>query len=192
MTPSSSGITKSERDDLLQIVRGRARLAKDQVVAYGSKLKADFEKQLDAHYPWDSGETWTELARFMEKAKQEAQAKVVARNRELGIPEWAAPSIHWYWRDQGQQATKERKTELRRLAATQIDAMIKAAKSKVDETSLAIQTELYASGLTSDAATAFLKSMPTPEALLPAVDIVALETKLLHPSSRGRYQLGGE
>ena len=81
MTPSSSGITKSERDDLLQIVRGRARLAKDQVVAYGSKLKADFEKQLDAHYPWDSDETWTELARFMEKAKQEAQEKGCPQSR---------------------------------------------------------------------------------------------------------------
>ena len=188
----NGAITRSERDNLLQIVRGRARLAKDQVVAYGAKLKADFEKQLDAHYPWDSDETWSALATAVEKATQEAQAQVTARNRELGIPEWAAPSINWYWRDQGQQATKERRTELRRLAATQIDAMIKVAKSKVDETSLAIQTELYASGLTSYAATAFLESMPTPEALLPAVDIAALETKLLHPSSRGRYQLGNE
>ena len=41
--------------------------------------------------------------------------------------------------------------------------MIKVAKSKVDETSLAIQTELYASGLTSDAATAFLNRCQRPK-----------------------------
>ena len=192
MTASSNGITKSERDSLLQVARLRARVAKDQVVAYAAKLTADFEKQLDAHYPWDSDETWAEMARFMEKAKEEAQAKVAARNRELGIPEWAAPSISWGWQDKNQQATKERRTELRRLAGTQINALIKAARSKIDEASLVIQTELHASGLTSDAATAFLESMPTPEALLPAVDVAALETKLFRPSSRHRYQLGDE
>jgi hypothetical protein len=179
MKSESNGISRSERDSLLQVVRLRARVAKDQVVAFAAKLKADFEKQLDAHYPWDTDETWAAMAKFMEKAKQEAQAKVAARNRELGIPDCAAPSIAWGWRDQNQQATKERRTELRRLAATQIDAMIKAARSKVDEASLAIQTELHASGLTSDAAKAFLESMPTPEALMPSVDIAALETKLL-------------
>ena len=111
-------------------------VAKDQVVAFAAKLKADFEKQLDAHYTWDTDEMWTAMAKLMEKTKQEAQAKVVARSRELGIPDWAAPSLNWYWRDQGQQAATDRKVELRRLAATQIDAMIKAAKSKVDKADL--------------------------------------------------------
>jgi hypothetical protein len=188
---SNGGITKGERDSLLQVARLRARVAKDQVVAFAAKLKADFEKQLDAHYPWDSDETWSAMAKLVETTKQEAQAQVAARSRELGIPDWAAPSIGWSWRGQGQQATKERKTELRRLAATQIDAMIKAAKAKVDEASLAIQTELHASGLTSEAAKAFLESMPTPEALMPAVDIAALDTKLLRPSQH-RYTLGEE
>ncbi len=172
-------MTQSERSSLLQVARLRARVAKDQVVAFAAKLKADFEKQLDARYSWDSDKTWAEMAKFMEKAKEEAQAKVAARNRELGIPDWAAPSLDWYWRKGGQQVTKERRTELRRLAATQIDAMIKAAKSRIDEASLAIQTELHASGLTSEEARAFLERMPTPEALMPSIEISALETKLL-------------
>ena len=70
----------------LQVARLRARVAKDQVVAYAAKLTADFEKQLDAHYPWDSDETWAEMARFMEKAKEEAQAKVAAPNRNSVFP----------------------------------------------------------------------------------------------------------
>ena len=184
----SNDITKGERDSLLQVARLRARVAKDQVAASAAKLRADFERQLDAHYPWDSDETWREMAELMERTKREAQAKVAARSRELGIPEWAAPSIGWYWRSQGQQALNERKVELRKLATSQIDAMAKTAKSKIDQTSLGIQTELYKSGLTSEAAKAFLESMPTPEALMPAVDIAALEAKLLRPSG-GRYAL---
>ena len=189
-TPNGA-MTKGERDSSLQVARLRTRVAKDQAVSYATKLKADFEKRLDASYPWDSDETWSEMAKLMEKRKEEAQAQVVAQSRELGIPEWAAPSLHWHWRGQGQQATKERKVELRRLAATQIDAMVKAAKSKIDEASLAIQTALLASGLTSAAAKEFLESMPAPEALMPAVDVAALETKLLRPS-RGRCALGDE
>ena len=190
-TPFNGAITKSERDSLLQVARLRTRVAKDQVVSFAAKLKADFEKQLDASYPWDSDETWSAMAKLTEQTKREAQAQVAARSRELGIPEWAAPSIGWDWYAQGQQATKGRKVELRRLAATQIDAMIKAANSKIDEASLAIQTELLASGLTSAAAKAFLESMPTTEALMPAVDVAVLETKLLRPSGT-RYALGNE
>ena len=190
-TPFNGAITKSERDSLLQVARLRTRVAKDQVVSFAAKLKADFEKQLDASYPWDSDETWSMMAKLMEQTMRQAQAQVAARSRELGIPEWAAPSLSWYWWDQGQQATKGRRADLRRLAATQIDAMAKAAKSKIDEASLAIQTELYASGLTSAAAKAFLESMPTPEALMPAVDVAELEIKLPRPA-RTRYALGDE
>ena len=78
----NGAITKSERASLLQVARLRARVAKDQVAAFAAKLRADFEKQLDAHYPWDSDETWTALAKLMEKTKQEAQARVAARSRE--------------------------------------------------------------------------------------------------------------
>jgi hypothetical protein len=178
-------ITKSERDSLMQVARLRARIAKDQVIAYAAKLKADFESQLDAAYPWDSDETWKEIAYFMERAKREAQAKVVARNKELGIPDWAAPSLTWYWTEQGENATKERKVELRRLASTQIDALCKAAKTEIDRASLGIQTELLASGLTSEAAKAFLETMPSVTALMPALDVAILESKLLS-SSRTR------
>ena len=43
----NGAITKSERASLLQVARLRARVAKDQVVAFAAKLRADFEKQLD-------------------------------------------------------------------------------------------------------------------------------------------------
>ena len=68
-TPNGA-MTKGERDSLLQVARLRTRVAKDQAVSYAAKLKADFEKQLDASYPWDSDETWSEMAKLMEKRKE--------------------------------------------------------------------------------------------------------------------------
>ena len=53
---STARSRKASALSLLQVARLRARVAKDQVVAFAAKLKADFEKQLDAHYPWDSGQ----------------------------------------------------------------------------------------------------------------------------------------
>jgi hypothetical protein len=57
-----------------------------------------------------------------------AQAKVKERSRELGIPERFAPGLDLTWYHQGENATKERKNELRRLGKLQVDAMVKAGK----------------------------------------------------------------
>jgi hypothetical protein len=84
----SNIITKSERDSLLQVARLRARVAKDEVAAYGAKLKADFEKQMDTHYPWDSDETWREMAELMERTKREAKSqgcRAEQRTRDPGV-----------------------------------------------------------------------------------------------------------
>ena len=112
---AESIMTKSERDSLLQIVRQRARVAKTDSSAYAAKLRADFEHQLDTHYPWDQDATWEAMAKLMEATKIEAASKIAARSRELGIPDWAAPGIAWNRYDRGQNATKERRAELRRL-----------------------------------------------------------------------------
>ena len=90
---AESIMTKSDRDSLLQIARQRARVAKTDAASYAAKLRADFEHQLDTHYPWDQDATWEAMAKLMEETKREAASKIAARSRELGIPDWAAPGI---------------------------------------------------------------------------------------------------
>jgi hypothetical protein len=112
------------------------------------------------------------------EAAKAAQEKVRERCRELGIPDRFAPRISSPgWNSCGEQAVKERRNELRQLARTQIDAMIKSGKRKVEEISLDVQTRIIASGLSSEAK-AFLESMPSPEQLMPRLNLGTLETML--------------
>jgi len=177
-TEAKSIMTKSERDSLLQIARQRARLAKIDTASYAAKLRADFEQQLDTCYPWDQDATWEAMAKLMEAAKREAASKIAARSRELGIPDWAAPGIGWYWYERGQNATKERRAELRRLAHRKIEAIEKNARATIERQSLEVQTRLFASALTSDAAKSFLDAMPPIESLMPRLDINTLESSI--------------
>ena len=175
---AESIMTKSERDSLLQIVRQRARVAKTDSSAYAAKLRADFEHQLDTHYPWDQDATWEAMAKLMEATKIEAASKIAARSRELGIPDWAAPGLAWNRYDRGQNATKERRAELRRLAHRKIEAIERKARAAIERQSLEVQTQLFASALTSDAAKSFLEAMPSIESFMQPLDINTLESSI--------------
>jgi hypothetical protein len=178
LTVSFQTMTKSERESLLQVVRLRAKVAKSDATAYSAKLRADFEQQLDTKYSFDQDAIWQEMASLMQATADEAAAKVAARNRELGIPDWAAPRIVWGWRERGENATKERRAELRRLAHVQIEAIEKEARARIDRTSSEVQTKLYASGLTTEAANLFLEQIPSIESLMPALELTKIEALL--------------
>jgi hypothetical protein len=156
----------------------RVKVAKSDATAYSAKLRADFEQQLDTKYSFDQDATWREMATLTEATAAEASAKVEQRCRELGIPKWASPDLGWYWRSRGENASKERRTELRRLAHVQIEAIEKEAKARIDRASSDVQTRLYASGLTTEAAILFLEQMPSIESLMPALELTKVEAFL--------------
>lgn len=79
--------------------------------------------------------------------------------------------VSWYGR--GENASALRRGELRAVAKTRIDADARAAKVAIERSSVEMQTELVAGGLESEAARAFLPSMPTTEALMAAAPSVA-------------------
>ena len=75
----------------------------------------------------------------------------------------------WYRR--GENAASQRRTELRRVAKTEIDALEARAKTEIERVSVEQQTALISDGLTSEAAQAFLEQMPTAENLMPVLDM---------------------
>jgi len=183
-------LTKVDRESLLKLARMRERVAKSGLVETGKKLLADLEQQLNSSYPFDRDEVWTAAVREANEAVREAKQRVLARNRELGIPDRFAPSIGVSWYRAGEQAMKERVIELRRIGKTQVDALIAAGKRKIEESNLAIQTRIMASALTGEAK-AFLEQMPTPEQLMPPLKLGELETMLSDRTS-ARYHLEDE
>jgi hypothetical protein len=182
-------MTRAEQSDLLKITRLREKVAKTAASSRSAQLRAEFEQQMATRYPFDTDEVWKEVALEMQKVKDEAQARVSARSKELGIPKAFAPDVHWYWNNEGQRACKERVIELRRIAATQIKAIEKDAQTKIELASADIQTKLLAAGLKSVEANAFLESMPTVEALMPPLKISNIEGLLDGMNYRERRKL---
>ena len=108
--------------------------------------------------------------------EQEAGARIAERCRELDIPPEFAPGLHVGWYGRGENAAARRRAELRKVAQTRLEAEGRKAKLAVESASLDMLTTLAAGALASVEAQKFLESMPTPEALMPALELRELES----------------
>jgi hypothetical protein len=167
-----ASMTKSERDELAKLVRRREKLAKVDVDRVAAERLADFEEQMASIYAPADDARWREIHASAAEVVREADEAMAERCRELGIPERFRPELDLHWYGRGENASRDRRSELRTVAKTRIDAMAKTAKLEVERQSVALQTELIAGGLQSDQARAFLAAMPTAEALVGAAPSV--------------------
>jgi hypothetical protein len=165
-----TGMAKAERADLLVLLRRREKVEKTAAVQRSAELLADFERQMASIYQWDQDEIWAAAKRAAAQATQEAAAAIAARCVELGIPQQFAPGVCLAWRERGENAVAERRAELRRVAQTRIAAIEKAALTEIERRSVELQQQVIVSGLTSDAAQAFIAALPPVESLMPTLD----------------------
>ena len=175
-------MTRSERQELGQLIRKRERVMKAQVAERGAAMLAEFENQCGSIYSFDQDETWAKAMQEAEKAVEDANKVVAARCKELGIPKEFAPSVAMGWMERGQNMVAARRTELRRMAKSRIAAIEKEAIAKIERSSLEAQTEVVANGLVSHAAKDFLERMPSLEVLMPSLD--ARELKKISDRNR--------
>jgi hypothetical protein len=169
-------ITSAERSSLLVLIRQRERVAKADVSEYAATLMADFEKQLATIYQPEDHPVWENLHEAVNKAVADANIRIMEVCRELGIPKKFAPGIDALWYGRGENASKDRRAELRRVAATEVAARIKRAQAAIAKQSVEAQTRIISTGLTSEAAHALLAELPTPQQLLPPLEVKAIES----------------
>jgi hypothetical protein len=158
---------KNEREDLAKLCRQREKLAKAEADIRAAEMRADFEKQLATIHNYNDHAVWQRAYAAAEAAVEQAQKIVEATLKDLGIPGQFAPALSIGWYGRGENAVKERRAELTRVAATRIDAITKQAKHQIEASSVAVQTRLLAGSLESDDARGFLESMPEAAALMP-------------------------
>jgi len=164
-------MTSTERNDLRSLIRQRARLMKTEIKQRRLELMSDFERQLSANFSYDQDETWKGAHSIAEQAVKDAQVVIEERCRELQIRKEFAPTISMMWFGRGENAVKDRRTELRITAKARLDVLEAAAKTEIERISVDAQTNLVVDGLTSEAAQAFLEQMPSIETLLPALEV---------------------
>ena len=125
-------ITQQERDDLARLVRRREKLAKREAERLAAERLAEFERALAIEYQFDDANVWHEAVLAACSAVDEANERVLARCRELGIREEFAPRIaSQWWLFGGRSSAQARVKELRKIAKRRIDADLHAAKIEI-------------------------------------------------------------
>jgi hypothetical protein len=173
---TSSAMTKGEQSDLLRLIRARERLAKTMTDQRKAELVADLERQLGTIFRYDQDEVWKAAKEAADKVVAEANSKIAARCRELGIPEEFAPGLSFGWYGRGENGSKKRREELRKMGLSKLEALAKTARTEIERRSVQAQQEVLTHGLHSDAAKSFLESMGSVDALMPPIDAQGLLT----------------
>jgi len=154
-----NAMLKSEREDLQRLVRQREKVLKSAARQRSVELLADFENQMGQEYSFDQDEVWAEAARLTKAIVDKAQEQIKARCREIGIPDRFAPGLEFGWRNRGyENLIAKRRTELRRMAQTQIAVQEQKAAVQIELSCLDAQTNLATAGLTSEAARGFIET----------------------------------
>jgi hypothetical protein len=173
-------ISRSDRDALLRFDRSRVKARMADAEAYGQHLLAEFEQQLAKEYAFSEDKVWAEARASVQQAHEAAQRTIDERCQQLGIPKWARPAIStpsWYGR--GEASVKDRRAELRKVAVSRAEALVKAAKSQIERDSVEFQGKLLAGALSSVEAKALLDSLPPVESLMPLLKLSEISPKAL-------------
>ena len=171
-------MTKGEREDLIRLVKQREKVAKTAAEQRSAAMLADFEQKISALHAFDNNEVWNAAAHACKEQAEKAALAIAVEADKLGIPKEFQPSISFHWARRGQNEYQERRTELRRLAKAEIDALEQVARVQIESQSVSAQTEIIAHGLSSEAAVTFLNSLPAIETMMPVLDVTQIQAKL--------------
>jgi hypothetical protein len=178
-------MTRTDREELRKVLRAQQKLATEMVDQHAAKLRADGEEQLAKTFSFDD-EAFRDLTTAAEAHIRKADKDLAARCTEMGVRPEFRPQLSVSWYSRGENASKERRTELRRVMNTRIDELARAAKVKINARILEGLSLLAADALESSAAKEFLASLPSVEALMPPIDVQALEREADNEKHAGR------
>jgi hypothetical protein len=182
-------LSRHETHDLGMIIKDRAKVLKAHIDAEKATVLADFEKQIAAVYTFDQDDTWKAATEKALEVVREAQEIIAKRCEEIGIPKTFAPTLTASWQGRGENAIKERRNELRRVAKAEVEAMAARAVVKVERDSLDLRTQVVAMGLLSPEATTFLNTLKPVEEVMHRLDFANVEQKLQIEKTESRRYL---
>jgi hypothetical protein len=111
---------------------------------------------------------------------KKADARIAELCRQRGIPEEFRPEIYMGFMGRGENGSKERRAELRKVAQAQVAARVKEAQVAIDRQATEHMTQVTRAALTSEQAILLLDAMPAPEQLLPAFTSLEVCGRVVH------------
>ena len=171
-------LSRNETHDLSMIIKDRTKVLRAHAEEQAAACLADFESKMATVYTFDQDAVWKKATDAAQRVVSESQMLIAKRCKELGIPASFAPSISASWQGRGENMLAARRSELRRVAKASIDAMTKAAITKIEKQALDLRTQVVGMGLLSPDAKLFLESLAPVEESMRALDFGEIERKL--------------
>jgi hypothetical protein len=178
VTELSRKLSRHETHDLSMIIKDRTKVLRAHADEQAAACLADFEQKLAAVYTFDQDEIWKAATEAALKVVSAGNAEIAKRCEALGIPKTFAPSLEATWCGRGENALASRRAELRRVAQTRIEAMKKAAITKIEKQGLDMRTQVVAMGLLSTEAKVFLESLTPVDEAMRTLDFSEIEQTL--------------
>jgi hypothetical protein len=179
MDNSNRSLSAAEIKQLSVLIGARIKILNKEVAAQGKRHLADFEKKLSAKFSFDSDATWKKATAEVERVLDEANAEIAMRSLVLGIPAEFAPRLSIGWHERYDNASRERREELRRAAQAEITAKVETAQTKIEKHGLDLRIKIVAMGELSDAAKTFLETLRPVDEAVYELDFAAVDQKLL-------------
>ena len=173
-------MTDKERAEIRRHVHDREKLAKAMAAERSAELLAEFERQISAIYKWSDSDVWAEAMSQAKGAVDGAQHAIARECERLGIPSAFQPSVNMFWSGRGENAVKERRDELRRVAKAEIHRIEEKAKVAIEHAHLQARVKLVEIGLNSPDAKKFLAALPAVENLMPPLKFERIEQMMLN------------
>jgi hypothetical protein len=171
-------LSRSETHDLSMIIKDRTKVLKAHAEEQAAACLAEFEAKMATVYKFDDDEVWQQAARAANNVVIDANEKIMAQCKKLGIPAAFAPTLNLVWAGRGQNMMVSRRNELRRVAQSSIDAMLKAAVTRIEHQSLDLRTQVVSMGLLSADAKMFLESLAPVTDAMCSLDFKEIERRL--------------
>lgn len=187
---SGRKLSRQETHDLGMIIKERTKVLRAHALEQAKACMADFEKKLSTIYHYDQDEVWKRVTEDAMEVIKRAQEKIEAQAAKKGIPKDLAPQLLLGWEGRGQMKAASRRTELRRVAKAECDAMVAAAVTKIEKQSLELRTQVVAMGLLTPEASLFLESLAPVEEVMQELDFGKIETKMIEQKSSNQRRLG--
>ncbi len=175
----SRKLSSKEAHDLGQIIKDRAKVLKSHAEEQAAACLADFERKISATFAFDSDDVWKRATEEAMKVIAESNEKIAARCKKLGIPKEFAPGLSISWSARGQNGIASRRAELRRVAVAEIEAMKRAAMTRIERQSLDLRTQVVTMGVLSKDGVLFLESLAPIEESMGQLDFAQIEAKMI-------------
>lgn len=182
-------MTKGERDQLIRLVKNRAKQAEREAEMREKVLLAEVRDHMAAEFQAND-DLFAEAVAIATAAAEKANAQIQARCAELGIPAQHAPGLQLSWHSRSPELQNNaRRAELLKLAGARLQALTKAAKTQIQSQALDAEEKLILGGLESPEAKALFAAMPTVEQIMPALSLEDLGVVRWQPAEDAAAQL---